>query len=343
MTCPTRPCESETSTSVDLPNELVEKILTDGWRAHMSPEERLIYTTTIILVCESWLATLTKIATKDVYLPTSASILQHELAQGYMTTTRQEKRPPRSNCRSLTRQICLIGENVLQETYMRPRERRRGIGIQDIFATFHALPFLQNLQTVAVEYYTHTLEGVKANLWTSKIFNFSYQATVLRMDLEYTFPVDSPSWVIDAMCPIHRTRETHSKQPHVPWALPHLERVSTTTTTDSPLQAQDKQDELTAKILRLCPHLEYIDCEELCQVKVTILSSSRSIPGSCAVVHGGLHRRQRVLSTKDGSIVVRSEAMGLVLELAGSEKSRSESLEGIPRTLRIFGQRACGW
>jgi hypothetical protein len=139
-----------------------------------------------------------------------------------------------------------------------------GNSIQDMLSTFHGLSLMPNLRSLAVEYFHSTFLGEPF---------YPFRASVVQLQLEYTFESDCPRWLIDALL-----ANLHSASKHLPWALPYLEHISTPVTED-PTKS-------IIKVLDRCPHLRL--AEERFTISVHILSSSQLVPENCFIFHGAM-------------------------------------------------------
>ncbi|KAH9479458.1 hypothetical protein JR316_0008052 [Psilocybe cubensis] len=316
-TATSRPCDSDTYRL--LPTELLEQILTEAWVSSMSPEERKKFVKTISRASKTWAATLARVCSRDVY------IIEEELQFPKRIETDYSSFQLR---RSLTRQLPLPSFALTTYGSFTQFERLRKRAMKDLLSTFRGLPYAPNLSKLSVEYFS---QG------TSSCSIIAFDVRVIRMEVEYNFVPDTPSWLLDELGLTGRGRL--SKSSHTPWEIPDLDHISTS----------DSDASAFGDILRLCPHLE-MPTTKTFGINLRILSSSDYVPQHSSIVHGpvsfpkflGWISENDLKQHRNGCIPegICGKSLGLVLDNPIYSRGRSQDLTNMIRNVGVFTQRS---
>ena len=246
---------------ISIPIELLEEIIRWGWFSLMFMQERIAFMTSVALVSKTWLKILMRITCTDIYIPSIPYLARdREFTIGRSPIFRKllPVASPSQLCQTITLQIPVLSKTTRDARYI------EGNSIQDMLSTFHRLSLMPNLRSLAVEYFHPTFLGE---------FFYPFCASVVQLELEYTFESDCPPWLIDALL-----ANRHSTLKHLPWSLPYLEHISTPVTED-PTKS-------IIKVLDRCPGLRL--AEERFTIRVHILSSSQLVAENCFIFHGAM-------------------------------------------------------
>ncbi|KDR80537.1 hypothetical protein GALMADRAFT_1090191 [Galerina marginata CBS 339.88] len=324
-----RPHGNDDEIAGNLPTELLEKILTEAWLSAMSPIERTTFIESVSRASKTWLATLAIIATRDIYVSTPFLDRDRRAIedQSHFHWQSAPEISPFQFCRSFTRQIPISQTYNVPHSYLSRRERLRRKAYRELLSIFHVLPCMPSLSTLSIEY----LKDIKQPGTGSFL---SFHLRVVRLEVEYTFSSDMPTWLVDELGLSGKAKRPMNKS--VPWELPDLHHVSTSTT--DPTSSGD--------VLKLCPHLEL--AEETFRMEMKVLSVSHKIRKHSAIVHGPLSlptlRYKELSKGKQGTGViniVRGSALGLVLFAGnGCRKSHWQDLTDNLRNVYVFKERA---
>ncbi|KAF8909372.1 hypothetical protein CPB84DRAFT_1765974 [Gymnopilus junonius] len=302
-----------------LPNELLEQIFTQAWLSPMFPAQRATFIKSIFGASRTWVAMLARIVAKHVYVSSSplnceswsnngwAPSLWHSLSELSVQL-----------CHSVTRQI-VTSPKPISDCPSSALDRLPRTAIRELFQNFHALPYIPNLRELSIEY----LDPVDVN--SSLTFRFS----VIHLEVEYTFPSDTPSWLVDELGLTGKTKCRKAR--YAPWELPDLFHISTSTTSQGHL----------GDVLNLLPHLQL--SEKSFGIKVKVLSASQYIPHPGFLLHGPLSAACMSISSEKAGYcmtVVRGRALGVMLE-AGSKGRRCQNQAVTSREVYIFKQMVC--
>lgn len=285
--------------------ELLEEILRCGWLSPMSIQERIAFVTSVALVSQTWLVALTRITCKYVYIHSTPHHRQSIIGQSpffhkYLPEVRR-----RQLCRTITRQIP-VPDNITKNGLY------KGKYIQNMLSTFHRSAFMPHLRNLTIEYYNLTFG------------RYSFCASILQLDLEYTFASDCPRWFVDALI-----ASRHSTSKHLPWALPYLEHISTPVNED-PITSINN-------VLDRSPHLRLAD--ENFAIHVHVFSSSGRVPKNCTIFHDKTPSFDTCVMNYDdfGPKTVRGNAPALVFTKGDNRVSEpSIDLTNMFRDVHVF-------
>lgn len=304
------PNVNEAPTSI--PIELLEEMLRCVWLSPMFTQERTAFTTSVALVSKSWLETLIRIIFRDVYIPSTPYLAHYQqIISGSRSPFFHKFLIPQVSLGQLCRTITLPFSGKLTTRHGLSFFQERSI--RNLLSTFRGLPFMPDLRTLIVEYYN-----------PASIGRIHFRAPIVQVQLEYTFSSNCPSWLIDALL-----TSRHPKSKYLPWALPHIEHISTPINED-PIPS-------IVKVLDSCPQLQL--AEERFTIRMHVLSSSRRVPENCTIVHG-------VMPSYDGCIMnyhdfgpktVRGSAPILIFMKGGDRACEPLiDLENMFRNVHVF-------
>ncbi|KAJ7760492.1 hypothetical protein B0H16DRAFT_1369698, partial [Mycena metata] len=193
-------------TSVGLPTELVEEILSFSWASSLSIDQRITLMTCATLVNSTWRAIYLHVSSRDVYIPCPS------FAEHFLRTLESQSMANRL-CRCLTIQIINATRTAPAETEM-PMERTLASLLYRLYDP--STPLVPNLRRVVVQYHDTGFEGIFNN-WSL----IAFPRQVIELELRYSFSPSMPPWLSEAL------RSKHKRQINrPPWTTPSIRTLT---------------------------------------------------------------------------------------------------------------------
>lgn len=171
-------------TACRLPTELIEDIISEFWLSDISPDDRITFMISSMLVDKTWMDLFARISFKDVYVPCASYVSQYCRTLQKRPTIYAKHLPntfPQQLCRSLTftptgASVHPDPSNVADNTV--PYHKRTRLG-EAIDSTVHDLAnYLPNLRRVSIEYSDTHFNQIYSDL---RYFSLPKQVTVLEL------------------------------------------------------------------------------------------------------------------------------------------------------------------
>ncbi|KAJ7449649.1 hypothetical protein FB451DRAFT_1053246, partial [Mycena latifolia] len=235
-----------TMTSISLPVELIEQILSSCWAMPLCVDARIALMTSAVTVNSTWRAVFLRVSSRDVHIP-CPSFADHFLRILRQESPLVDRDVLNRLCRTLTAQI--TNENIFSRREL-PMEQ----ALSRLLYRLHdrTAPALPNLRRITLEYRDTGFDGVFDN-WT--LIAFPRQVT--ELELRYSFSPATPPWVESVL------RSKHGRQAAPPWTMPSVRTLTVLGASVS----------VVLDMVVTCPNVEKLITD------VVLLSSSDSVRG----------------------------------------------------------------
>ena len=301
-----------------LPYELAEQIITEAWLSSMSSAQRAAFMKAILCASKSWSVMLTKISTRYLYISSSLLGLRWWSFDGSGPSSQRGLAELSNHSSCFSPKGIIIALKITDNPWSSTPDRLRRKAFREVFTVFQALSYTPDLRSFVVEFFDPT--ETKAFITT--------RLSVIRMEVEYTFPNSSPRWLIEHLGLSDKSKKERTR--HSPWDLPDIYHVSSPTPGTACLGG----------ILMLLPHLE--PSQESFGIIIKILSTSENISHKSFLLHGPLSDVYGSTCATDfeGQLSLKGMALGVVLEVDSPlEDGRPQNPTHLTREVHVLKEK----
>ncbi|KAG6910024.1 hypothetical protein DXG01_013748 [Tephrocybe rancida] len=230
------------STRVQLPTELLEKIILDAWSSPLSNEDRITLMTSSALVSTTWKSIFCRISHKDVHIPSPAYLFRFTAAlAGHSPLFLDDPSLPRSLCQSITIKIPATAKKSSTKDNEEPP---MGKTLTELLYFLDGILEAPNLRTLRIEYENMGFDDIFV-CW--RFAHFPEQVT----DLGILFFFDRDTSTLGDVL-----RATHRRQN--PWTLTETESEAYSLRFVQRLFISGASGSFAADMIACCPSAEVV-------------------------------------------------------------------------------------